>query len=517
MIIRARKGETTLVRREGRIVLDCDREWVVEGEASALDAVCAAAPEFAERLSPTLILLTFGNSIGRYRLGPVGEVELETGKWTATDFEGMLSDLSDVAAALPFSGRVGSGLPYGRVLLPERQVPFHAYVYLRYALSPTAPHHDRLDLAVRRVVAQTHQRLIAAKRIVPVEHASRIGPQGLLCAIASPWNWSKLPEGNPVARAMRGYLPLTVEEEERSHTVDTPENRFVLAVLGLAHDIIEKTKRHAETWRHVAYRNKLRADCDDLSQILAPLRGHALWRSVGPMTHFPASSTVLQRRYGYREVLRTFVRLRLVSRIPFDAEAIADLLALKDIATLYELWCFFDLVRAIETHIGAPYEAQAPDVAADEVSARWGLRVAWRDGTSLLYNAPFTQRSSRRSTSVFLRPDAALYLAAGPNAGLHLFDAKFRLQWVDQDDDDEDDRASTFKRDDLYKMHTYRDAIPDARSVWTMYPGSQLRFFRADGCKPDAYDGVGVIPARPGATTLHEVIGGLFGRRPAVV
>ncbi len=38
-----------------------------------------------------------------------------------------------------------------------------------------------------------------------------------------------------------------------------------------------------------------------------------------------------------------------------------------------------------------------------------------------------------------------------------------------------------FKRADLYKMHAYCDAIPNARSVWILYPGSELRFFSEDG------------------------------------
>jgi predicted component of viral defense system (DUF524 family) len=75
------------------------------------------------------------------------------------------------------------------------------------------------------------------------------------------------------------------------------------------------------------------------------------------------------------------------------------------------------------------------------------------------------------------------------NAGLHLFDAKFRLERFEEvlreaeqgsekaSETDSDERKGTFKRGDLYKMHTYRDAIPRSRSVWALYPGNDLRFF----------------------------------------
>ena len=79
----------------------------------------------------------------------------------------------------------------------------------------------------------------------------------------------------------------------------------------------------------------------------------------------------------------------------------------------------------------------------------------------------------------------------GSKSHLHLFDAKFRVHGLadvglagsDKDGDDEKagERAGSFKRGDIYKMHAYRDAIPDARSVWIMYPGGEFRFFGIPG------------------------------------
>ena len=114
----------------------------------------------------------------------------------------------------------------------------------------------------------------------------------------------------------------------------------------------------------------------------------------------------------------------------------------------------------------------------------------------LVYNQRFSRSRTgqRHSYSVPLIPDIALSIPDGPNAGLHLFDAKFRVHALtdvglgadDKDADDEKttERAGSFKRADIYKMHAYRDAIPDARSVWILYPGGE---FRSLGCR-----GVGV-------------------------
>ena len=87
------------------------------------------------------------------------------------------------------------------------------------------------------------------------------------------------------------------------------------------------------------------------------------------------------------------------------------------------------------------------------------------------------------------------------------------LAGSDKDGDDEKagERAGTFKRGDIYKMHAYRDAIPDARSVWILYPGDEFRFFGVPGGGgqsgnqavsspeglPEDLQGVGAIPLAP--------------------
>jgi hypothetical protein len=79
-----------------------------------------------------------------------------------------------------------------------------------------------------------------------------------------------------------------------------------------------------------------------------PVLQHPLWSDVGPMIHFPAASTVLQRRRGYREVFQHFARLRLAARVPLAEKLVWNLLEAKDIAELYEVWCFFRVVPELK-------------------------------------------------------------------------------------------------------------------------------------------------------------------------
>src|SRR5690349_16729121 len=118
-------------RRDGRWILETEQEWLLDGPAATLDAVSQAFAEVCKkRITPTLLLLGFGRSVGRYTLPGVGEVELVSAKLREKDCDAMLRDLTEEAAALPFSRQFGSGLPYERVLLQEERVPYHAFIYL---------------------------------------------------------------------------------------------------------------------------------------------------------------------------------------------------------------------------------------------------------------------------------------------------------------------------------------------------------------------------------------------------
>ena len=269
---------------------------------------------------------------------------------------------------------------------------------------------------------------------------------------------------------------------------------------------------------------------------LMPIARHSMWEEVGRMARIPFSSTVLQRRRGYRRVLQHFSRIRLAPMIPLDKEAMRDLLELKNIALLYELWTFFRIVHELSVLKGPPVRSGRATSGPFQTDFAAGGTFEWASGVRLVYNQHFSRSRPRRrhSYSVPLRPDIALSIPDGPNSGLHVFDPKFRVHGLadvglagsDKDGDDEKagERAGSFKRGDIYKMHAYRDAIPDARSVWILYPGGDFRFFGIPGRRvqsghqavstpeglPEELQGVGAIPLAP---VVGDTTGG--GRRGA--
>ena len=139
-------------------------------------------------------------------------------------------------------------------------------------------------------------------------------------------------------------------------------------------------------------------------------------------------------------------------------------------------------------------EAVAEIVGASPVLSRLaakplGTRVPYGyeatvGDVKVLYNVTYSRPAhgqpelGHNSYSVRLRPDITIRTSSG---GLHLFDAKLKVDFAsaaNADDEDDPGRLDTFKREDLYKMHAYRDAL-GAQSVWVLYPGT--------GSQPDEY------------------------------
>ena len=445
-----------------------------------------------------------------------------TRKFHEDDFEAMLRDITEWSTALPFSAARAATSRYAGGGTPHDEVLYHAFVYLRHILSDRTPRPSRLMPALLRIQAQPHRLWRTDRRKVRVEAASQVDSRTLLdlaTGTGRPVVGASLsPVGVALAERLGMRLPETVTERSVRTTTDTAENRFVKAFVGQAAGIIGRIRSATKARHGTAFGRRVLRDCKRMTESLSPIVRHPMWEEVGPMTTIPFSSPVLQRRRGYRRVLEHHARIRLAPRIPLDRDEVRDMLELKDIALLYELWTFHRLARSIERLVGQPRKTgrlRSGDFQQDLVA---GEAFEWASGIRLVYNQTFsgaTAQSPGRSYSVGLRPDVALRIPSGTNRGLHLFDAKFRLRsltdaWATESvsggaAEKAGERRGDFRRGDIYKMHTYRDAIRDACSVWILYPGCEFRFFAASGSGkttsagrlPNSLRGVGAIPLRP--------------------
>ena len=301
--------------------------------------------------------------------------------------------------------------------------------------------------------------------------------------------------------------PLNLPHVNLRETPDTPENRFYRYFLENLEDLILEL---LETAPEGYLKDSLMGFRDEVNILLS-----AGWlREVGTLRSLPLNSQVLQKREGYRDILRYFFMLDLSLRFTWDELEDALEGFERRLSELYEYWCYFKIIRILEDITGDRADPSEIFYLRDwKVSIRRGnsiLSFRMDDVRILLsYNGRFTRDTGCRSYSLPFRPDYSILVDVGECTYFIHLDAKYRSTVKLEDfyeDVDLRDRREELERDyrdgDVYKMHTYKDAILHSRGAYILYPGSEEVVFQED----DGHEvpSVGAFPLNPGGSEDDE-------------
>ncbi len=452
-----------------------------------------------ERLAPVrgcLFKLRFENYLGLARVQPYADgaplcapvvVEVISPKFASACehigfFRGLLEDLFARAAQLPFDL---SG-PTERGVREALQPPTPLFV-----LHFLSQHADSLRDALALVQARPHRYLADRTEQAGLAQASQADPDVLQDIVRSPERWVRTDRDVLVARRMDGYAPTAIRQGISVESLDTPENRFVRHFLRQV--LVAAEELLAQRWWDrvpVARRKRVRGVTEGVRRAY----DHPMFDDVGPIRYLPVSSQVLLRRDGYRKLLDLWQRFHCARR-PLFAR-LQEAIEVRDIATLYEVWAFFALIDEIQLALG---ETPCVEIETSvEHGLRWRARARFGNSGTLVYDLGYR----RQSYSVSLRPDFSWVRGARLDVVL---DAKFRLDRLPSPEE-EDSPQATAKRADLYKMHTYRDAL-GVRAAVAVYPGTEDVFYhRKPGTSPSVtlqqlllgqVSGVGAIAMKP--------------------
>jgi predicted component of viral defense system (DUF524 family) len=372
---------------------------------------------------------------------------------------------------------------------------------LRHIMSP-----GNLPAAIEEVLSSFHGRLMEQARHEQI--GAVVEPD--IASLIDGLDVSSLDRGGPLARLFRGHTPRELAVEERYETVDTPENRYVKSFLEECGSLVERLAHKLEGRQKSAAVREVRGWAEQIDEML----GQRLWEDVGPLRHFPSNSQILQKRRGYREVLRFDMALRLGLLLSWrrgDGFAEGFLGDIRPVNEIYEYWCFFVLRRLLrdlcaeELPRKGTFVAIAPDGLQVRLERGKRSRVCFRYANGgprtlevcLFYNRRFRRPTKKLATwdgsySAFFHPDYSLLLTVDDDGSkrrhwVH-FDAKYRMEPADAAalfaskeiavpaDDDEDaeyerEIERLHRRDDLFKMHTYRDGILSSRGAYILFPG----------------------------------------------
>ncbi len=257
--------------------------------------------------------------------------------------------------------------------------------------------------------------------------------------------------------------------EERVWTNDTQENRFLKFALGQITDKYEILKKRIEAVKNAS--DVMKDDMQAILTTLKHLQRNPFFRTVGNYKGMNQESLVLQKATGYSQVYRTW---SLLQRSYSLNDGIYRLQT-KDIATLYEIWCFIEVSHIVKEKL---------NLSNEDVDHRnrmemnglftWDLgkgkhsRILFKKGgielAELVYNPKSTERGNLSVgikdwtvPTVPQKPDIVLQLTKNDlQEGMkmtYLFDAKYRIDGKDKNGVD------VPPEDAINQMHRYRDAI----------------------------------------------------------
>ena len=88
---------------------------------------------------------------------------------------------------------------------------------------------------------------------------------------------------------------------------------------------------------------------------------------------------------------------------------------------------------------------------------------------NLFYNKSFKKISPYKSYSLNLRPDYTLKINFKDKYYFLHFDAKYKSTGI-SNDEIYNKKDLSYKNEDVYKMHTYKDAINNTKGAYVIYP-----------------------------------------------
>lgn len=300
---------------------------------------------------------------------------------------------------------------------------------------------------------------------------------------------------------------------------DTQENRFLKFAL---HQI---SKRYEDLrQRIVAVKTAsgtMKSAMLATSETLKRLQHHPFFRTIGRFKGISQESMVLQKATGYSQVYRTWNLLRRAYSLNDGLYRLQT----KDIATLYEIWCFIEVSHIVKAQLHLDDEdvehrnrMEMNGIFSWELGKGEHSRILFRkDGVELaelVYNPKNADKENGNVgmkdlvvPTVPQKPDIVLQLTKNDlQQGMkmtYLFDAKYRI-------DGKDKGVDVPPEDAINQMHRYRDAIYykdyDANALKKEVIGGYI-LFPGDGEPND-------VAVSKFYKTIKEVNIGAFPLRP---
>lgn len=451
-----------------------------------------------------------------------GEIKLEVQSIKTTyreDYRHMLEEITEKCTDLL--------LQHSSPVAQFFEVDFNAEaetLYQRFAFTKSILESIEFNDSVHKILTSPVTRWRESETIKDITSIRRFN-SSTIRQLSNATNRFDLPNGHSL-KGKLDSVPSKIKVNYKSETVDTPENRFIKHALisfqSFCSDFKKKVNDSARIKKEAALLE------DKLEQYLS----HSIFKEISSPTTLPLNSPVLQRKEGYREILRVWLMFDLAAKLVWHGGNDVYSGNKKDVAVLYEYWLFFKLLEIVKDVF--KIETLATENLMEKTEDGLGLKlkqgkylpiqgVYFSDirklNVEFSYNKTFygdKEYPEGGSWTRNLRPDYTLSIwpfgleqkqAEREELIVHLhFDAKYKIERLqsifgkneDIDEEKEEQNNGIYKRADLLKMHTYKDAIRRTAGAYVLYPGTEHKYTKSGF--HELIPGLGAFAIRPSKT-----------------
>lgn len=317
-------------------------------------------------------------------------------------------------------------------------------------------------------------------------------------------------------------IPTKIYNYKQEPSLDNAENRFIKHALQVYLQFCENCSMAFEE------NSKDQKEANAIADKLENYLNHSFFKNISRPTTLKLNSPTLQRKGGYREILRSWLMFELASKLTWQGGEDVYHAGKRDIATLYEYWLFFVLYDLFNQKFKLN-KLMHDDKSYSHLfeSTKNGINLIVKAGThtalegsTVIKNRPLNIKFSFNRTfkgvkdsfpragswTTSMRPDYTLTVwpqgmtdkeAEKQELIVHIhFDAKYKVNhftvktsdsehFLNKEEEREElnkikeqERAGIYKNADLLKMHAYKDAIRRTGGAYILYPGDKEARFR---------------------------------------
>jgi len=444
----------------------------------------------------SMYALEIKNQIGRLSLFG-RSYEIQSRKWNEEKVNELWQEISREAATLPFHAFSVSRREYESSFEEQQKVHYHQWIFIRDELL----YRSDLQTAWQTIVRDPNTILLQEDQTEDPSFISRIHERSWQHLIEH-GEVTRISENHPLARTDLArqlsrqmkkeedvLFPNQIRESIKYITHDTRENRFLKYVLlecKRVTDWMETYLSREMSRRSIHLLDEWWRDNVRIRQLIQQMMTVHWMDEVGEYQGFLGNSTVMQQRQGYRQWFSFYQELLQGIRYPWERQELGKLVESKTIDKMYEYWCLFQVLQAVEKSTGLNRQN-----ITLKTNAEFGVYLG--EGTCLEYrwkNQPLriyynkTFRKGFESYSIELRPDISLYW----KGAWHHFDAKYK-------------QTDHFVKEDVHTMHVYKDAIRGTVTSVALYPACGTKTMEFFSEKRDLQ-----IPIQ-GVGSMHLMVG----------